>query len=128
MSHHLLQGYDTLVGEQFSTDLKQRIAMARTVIHDPRILIIDDITSHHVTEIQDNQQLIDTFRKVMADRTTIILSQRLPIIQHANTIHVLEVISTLHLSMDKLYNNVWENKLNITLGNSSDYLDETNIN
>jgi hypothetical protein len=32
------------------------------------------------------------------------------------------------LSMDKLYNNVWENKLNITLGNSSDYLDETNIN
>jgi ABC-type multidrug transport system fused ATPase/permease subunit len=106
MSHHLLQGYDTLVGEQFSTDLKQRIAMARTVIRDPRILIIDDITSHHVTEIQVNQQLTDTFRKVMADRTTIILSQRLPIIQHANTIHVLEVISTLHLSMDKLYNNV----------------------
>jgi ABC-type multidrug transport system fused ATPase/permease subunit len=95
VSYHLLQGYDTLVGEQFSTDLKQRIALARTAMRDPKVLIIDDITSHHVMDILDNQMLINILRKVMAGRTTIVLSQRLPIIQHANIIHVLQVISMI---------------------------------
>jgi ABC-type multidrug transport system fused ATPase/permease subunit len=90
-----------MVGEQFSTDLKQRIALARAVIHNPRILIIDDITSHRVTDIQSNQKLIDTFHKVMADCTIIILSQQLPIIQHANIIHVLQVISMQYLTENK---------------------------
>ncbi|KAJ4430902.1 hypothetical protein ANN_19494 [Periplaneta americana] len=84
-------GYDTPVGEQFSTDLKQRIALARLAIHDPNIVVIDDITSHHAIDIEGNRTLIDAFRKVMEGRTTIVLSQRHSIIQHANTIHVLEV-------------------------------------
>jgi ATP-binding cassette subfamily B protein len=91
----LPQGYDTLVGEQFSTDLKQRIAFARAAMRDPKILIIDDITSYQAMDIHDNRILTDTLRKVMAGRTTIILSQRLPIIQHANIIHVLQVISMI---------------------------------
>ncbi|XP_069679391.1 phosphatidylcholine translocator ABCB4-like isoform X2 [Periplaneta americana] len=83
-------GYDTPVGEQFSTDLKQRIALARLAIHDPNIVVIDDITSQHAIVIEGNRTLIDAFRKVMEGRTTIVLSQRHSIIQHANTIHVLE--------------------------------------
>jgi hypothetical protein len=61
----------------------------------------------------------------MADRTTIILSQRFPIIQHANIIHVLEVISVQYLSENKWYNDcAWQNKLSITSGSNSDWLDE----
>jgi ABC-type multidrug transport system fused ATPase/permease subunit len=95
VSYYLLQGYDTLVGEQFSTDLKQRIALARAAMHDPKILIIDDITSYQVKDICDNRIMTDTLRRVMAGRTNIILSQRLPIIQYANIIHVLQVISMI---------------------------------
>jgi ATP-binding cassette subfamily B protein len=90
----LPQGYDTLVEEQFSTDLKQRIALARAAMRDPKILIIEDIT-YQAMDIHDNRIMTHTLRKVMAGRTNIILSQRLPIIQHANIIYVLQVISMI---------------------------------
>ncbi|KAJ9598305.1 hypothetical protein L9F63_010983, partial [Diploptera punctata] len=85
-------GYDTLVGENFAVDLKQRIVLARTAIRNPTILIIDDITSQHTVDIQGNRSLIEAFHKVMDSCTTVVFSQRLPIIQHANKICILEIL------------------------------------
>jgi ATP-binding cassette subfamily B protein len=84
-----------MVGEQFPRDLKQRIALARAAMCDPKILIIDDITSGYDMDIHDKRIMTETLRKVMAGRTNIILSQRLPIIQHADIIHVLQVNSMM---------------------------------
>ncbi|PSN31006.1 hypothetical protein C0J52_20465 [Blattella germanica] len=87
----LEMGYDTPFRENFTEDLKQRIALARVILQNPRILIIDDITPQHAVDIQSKRRLIETFHKVMDSRTTIVLSQRLPIVQHANKIYILEV-------------------------------------
>lgn len=46
-------------------------------------------------DTEDNRILIDNLREVMAGRTNIILSQKLPIIQHANIIHVLQVMTMM---------------------------------
>jgi ABC-type multidrug transport system, ATPase and permease components len=87
----MLQGYDTMVGENFTADLKQRITLARSAIRNPSILVIDDISLQDVVDIQSNRSLIEAFHRVMDGCTTIVFSQRLPIIQNATTICTLEV-------------------------------------
>jgi ABC-type multidrug transport system fused ATPase/permease subunit len=87
----LPQGYDTLVGEfgvGLSGGQRQRIAIARTIVQDPRILILDDCTSSldAVTERQIQKQL----RRLMHDRTTIIVGQRLSTLSLADRIIVLD--------------------------------------
>jgi ATP-binding cassette subfamily B protein len=87
----LPEGYDTLVGEYgvgLSGGQRQRIAIARTIVQNPRILILDDCTSSldAVTERQIQKQL----RRLMHDRTTIIVGQRLSTLSLADRIVVLD--------------------------------------
>jgi ATP-binding cassette, subfamily B, bacterial len=87
----LPQGYDTLVGERgykLSGGEKQRIAIARVLLKDPRILILDEATSALDTV---SERLIQAaFERVMAGRTTIAIAHRLSTILRADQILVYE--------------------------------------
>ena len=73
----LPDGYDTVVGEQgltLSGGQRQRIALARALITDPAILILDDATS--AIDARVEAQIHATLRKVMAGRTTLLIAHR----------------------------------------------------
>jgi ATP-binding cassette subfamily B protein len=87
----LPDGYDTRVGERgvtLSGGQKQRLAIARTILLDPRIIIMDDTTSSVDTETEYfiQQSLAD----LLAGRTTFIIAQRLRSVQMADLILVVK--------------------------------------
>jgi ATP-binding cassette subfamily B protein len=87
----LPKGYDTLVGERgltLSGGQRQRIGIARAVLADPRILILDDATSS--VDASTEQEIKLALRDVMAGRTTFIIAHRLSTITLADEIVVLE--------------------------------------
>jgi ATP-binding cassette subfamily B protein len=89
--HELPKGYDTLVGERgltLSGGQRQRIGIARAVLADPRILILDDATSS--VDASTEQEIKLALRNVMAGRTTFIIAHRLSTITLADEIVVLE--------------------------------------
>ncbi|MCH2304065.1 MAG: ABC transporter ATP-binding protein/permease [SAR202 cluster bacterium] len=85
------KGYDTIIGER-GTDLsggqKQRIGIARAVILNPSILIMDDTTSSVDTETES--LINDSLKTIMENRTTLIISNRISTVQKANKIFVIE--------------------------------------
>lgn len=84
-------GYDTLVGERgvtLSGGQKQRIAIARALLKDPQILILDDSTSSVDTETEHLIQL--ALASLMKGRTTFIIAQRLLTLKNADSILVLD--------------------------------------
>jgi ATP-binding cassette subfamily B protein len=87
----LAEGYDTVVGERgykLSGGEKQRIAIARVILKDPRILILDEATSALDTH---SERLIQTaLESVMQGRTTIAIAHRLSTILAADQILVVE--------------------------------------
>ncbi|MFV2119740.1 ABC transporter ATP-binding protein [Streptomyces sp. Act-28] len=87
----LPDGYDTLVGERgyrFSGGEKQRLALARTILRDPPVLILDEATSALDTRTEQAvQQAIDD---LSAGRTTITIAHRLSTIRDADQIVVLD--------------------------------------
>ncbi|MET9990662.1 ABC transporter ATP-binding protein [Streptomyces mutabilis] len=87
----LPDGYDTVVGERghrFSGGEKQRLAIARTILRDPPVLVLDEATSALDTRTEAAvQEAIDA---LSADRTTITIAHRLSTVRDADRIVVLD--------------------------------------
>lgn len=85
------KGLDTLVGEKgvsISGGQKQRISLARALIKDPEILILDDSLS--AVDAKTEQKIIENIQEVRADKTTIISTHRLSAIKEADEIIVVD--------------------------------------
>ncbi|XP_074659669.1 ATP-binding cassette sub-family B member 6-like isoform X2 [Tubulanus polymorphus] len=83
--------YDTVVGERglkLSGGEKQRVAIARTILKSPAIILLDEATSALDTQTERNIQA--SLAKICENRTTIIVAHRLSTIVHANQILVLK--------------------------------------
>ncbi|MDF1509265.1 ABC transporter transmembrane domain-containing protein [Robertmurraya sp. DFI.2.37] len=87
----LPEGLNTLVGEKgvaLSGGQKQRISIARALIKDPEILILDDSLS--AVDAKTEQKIIDNIRQERSGKTTIISTHRMSAVQHADRIIVLD--------------------------------------
>ncbi len=111
----LPQGYDTVVGERgqkLSGGQRQRLSIARAVLTDPPILILDEATSSVDNETEAAIQR--SLERIVIGRTTIVIAHRLSTVRNADMIYVLQdgqLLESGHhqdlLLLDGLYASLW---------------------
>ncbi|MGZ4056512.1 MAG: ABC transporter ATP-binding protein [Bacteroidia bacterium] len=83
--------FDTIVGERgitLSGGQKQRISIARAIIKEPQILLFDDCLSAVDTETEE--EILNNLKKIMANKTTLLISHRISTVKNADKIIVLD--------------------------------------
>ena len=111
----LPQGYDTVVGERgqkLSGGQRQRLSIARAVLTDPPILVLDEATSSVDNETEAAIQR--SLERIVIGRTTIVIAHRLSTVRNADMIYVLQegrLLESGHhqdlLLLDGLYASLW---------------------
>jgi ATP-binding cassette subfamily B protein len=84
-------GYETFLGEGgqgISAGEKQRLAIARAVLHDPRILILDEATSQ--VDVETEKQIQEGIARLVKGRTTFAIAHRLSTLKNADRLLVLK--------------------------------------
>jgi len=119
------EGFDTIIGDKgvrLSGGQRQRLAIARAVLSNPPILILDEATSS--LDTQSEKLVQEALERLMADRTVLVIAHRLSTIQKADKIIVLEkgqiVESGTHkelLDHNGLYKMLHELQFNKTIQN-----------
>jgi ABC-type multidrug transport system fused ATPase/permease subunit len=87
----LPQGYETQIGERgvsLSGGQRQRLSIARAFLKDAPILILDEPTS--ALDSATEQQVLEALKRLMKDRTTLIIAHRLSTVRHADQIVVVQ--------------------------------------
>lgn len=112
----LPQGYDTIVGERglkLSGGEKQRIAIARVILKNPRILIFDEATSS--LDSHSEQLILESLKQVAEKHTTLVIAHRLSTIIDADNIIVLDQGTVVEqgthqqlLDQNGLYAHLWQ--------------------
>ena len=113
------EGYDTVVGQRgvnLSGGQKQRLAIARALLVDPAVLILDDSTSS--VDVETAARIQVALREARADRTCILIAQRISSVLHADQILVQDegriVAVGTHrelLATSDLYRDIYESQL-----------------
>ncbi len=111
----LPEGYDTIVGERgqkLSGGQRQRIAIARAVLKNPPILILDEATS--AVDNETEAAIQRSLDRITLDRTTIAIAHRLSTIRNAHRIYVMErgqlIEAGTHdelINLDRIYAGLW---------------------
>ena len=89
--HSLPDGYDTKVGERglkLSGGEKQRVAIARVILKNPPLVILDEATSS--LDSLSEQAILSALKEVSEHRTTLVIAHRLSTIRDADTILVMD--------------------------------------